>query len=127
MCCHAHISSVCEFEVNLYTASDVLPPDNIISSSGEGVPQLLQEDSFVCFPFTAQSTLPYITLNFTHPTYITRAETLFPIHLADNSNVYETYVDRYTIEVSTDGNSFSMYTLADGTEVAPSWPVQGSS
>ncbi len=109
---------VCEPEVNLYASSDVLPPSNIISSSGESVPQLLEEDAYLCFPFNAQSTQPYFTLNFTHPTLVTRAETLFPINLTTEFKVYTTYVDRYTIEVSTDGSNFSMYTHSAGTTVA---------
>lgn len=107
---------MCEPEVNLHTLSGLLPPENIVSSTGESAAQLLEEGRYVCLPFN-ESTPPYFTLNFTHPVLLMRAETLFSISLADSSNVHETYVDSFTIATSQDASTFSVYTASSGEMV----------
>ena len=103
--------------MNFYSLTDTLPPENIISSSGTAVPELLQNDTYSCFAFNGQ-TQPHITLNFTRPVLITRAVTLFPINLTDGLSILTTYVDMYTIETAaTDGGSFVSYVDASGKMV----------
>ena len=111
-----HLLPACATEVNLLNSTTLLLPDHVISSTEGAIPQFVVD--FACLPFRPPP-YPHVILNFSHPVILTRARSFYPIQLDNGFQTLITYVNKYTIEASGDGENFTLYSDASGRTVQP--------
>lgn len=115
MCVCVDIFAACETEVNLYNSMDPLFSVTFSTSTmiNEWPVQLFRSNEYFCFGFNGGEPPPSISLKFSRSVTLTRAITLYPIVVGNET----TYVNSYTLETSEDGEIFALYMDASGTLV----------